>query len=1566
MRQRQVVGRAIVAAAGVAAAIAIASPITAHAQLLAGEARTAFDAGKAAAQKGNWSEAYSQLRAAEKIAKASPDILRALAELSSQRTGHELTAVAWYRAYLAAVRGKELEPDVLAKITNLELRAMTTAGTLIEKAENATLNLSPKDRNAVLANAAVMRAKTGNTNAALAAISSMSSNGADKSSLDSAYSSIASACARKLDFSCADSFIRRSSDDNSRNSALSSVSSALVYEKRYSEAASYAEQTRGEVQARSYLQIARAQYEANLLDDARQSLRRSLYAFRNTPARYSIYGLDDAISLARSISFLDETMSIFSSGRDDLSSIEAMSYLAVSYYGEGKPDLARSALHKAAENITARTYEQNGTTPAFRLMHIASAINQPDIVSRLLSSYTATIRGNDDYAQSNRANALSAAGRFSEAESIASRLREANARKWAFDTLDRERAQRVTYLARAGRYDDALAQAAQIRDKSSADSARYNINSALRQRASSLIARDEFTAAEQIISLITDDYYRTSKNSEVESIRRKRLDAFVKAGNFSAAEAMLAQDSRSGTLARPRIDLAKAYIDRGDIVASRRALEAATGALRQISLRSYSPSDYATICSELAQLYIRNGEIISAVKILEAAGTTITAIPEQSSRNYALSTVANAWARLLDVQKLTGQGDIAANSRLAISIAMQISDASTKASALSTLAEKVAGTGEAQTMIRAVNGLPSSYSKDLVLMNAAAELAQSGKIDEARSIAVGINDETPHHTAFTRIANVLIDKGDWAGAIAVASDPRSGSKLFNEIAFKMLSAGLLEQATALETKFVDSTTAADSYFSTLGRLHVQNGNFDAGLKAALRVISLTARTSSLFSLADLATTLAGPDAARPFLQAAEMQYAGATTPKNRFDLCISTRLYTNFGNDKDGTASGAVIGAACLAEALALPQSSERLNALNSIAAAPVHTARSMPGGILLPDRPVLGRWLIEVLSSPEDFTRSYYPPRVAGGFAQAGAIEIALKILDTSSAYHVAGYTDVIRWLLDAGAKPLAQQIALKFAGDNQKHTEESARQRGFTDSAAVMAAVEDFALAEHFADRITDIGSRLSSYQTIARTAVIAGRNDAAIKVLDKAKRLLAAGNAPYFYSSMLALAADAGDKNLEDWLTPFAKQIDTGHVQRLFSARNTVIQTLLQWKQQRRAEAILAEQQKAFQSLGPADRWSLAPQLATVLAWAGNLGGLATLVLDAPLPAIQASLLRSAADGFSKAGKFDEARKSLSRSLEVLRLSRPDAAAWADYHIVFAAESSAPGHAEKLATEITDPYWQGRAIRSLIRSRFARHNLTGTIALLKNATPSPALDILLPRAVRFLAGKNDLETARLLIAKAEHPHFRDEARRQFALALARTGSAPAVLSEINAIESPMTRAYTLADAGAALGARSASGQSELGYFSQLSLFSAIKLADSLEDPVAKSDVLATVAHVRDLFREQSAEQTHQLAKASAAAVTDTVAREAALLWAQPLNDNAKLSTLALNEYNDWISYINYSLNDVVFTDIDAFIRTQAQKPAADASKAYLDGAGKLVDSLEAMKSKNSKWQSSASSVR
>src|SRR3989338_7824484 len=104
------------------------------------DAKQAFDRGLAAVQQEAWDVAARYFEQTQQAAPAAPSVLFNLG-LAHARAGHELAAIAWLRAYLAASPSAENAASVHTEIERLKAEARSNVAKIFQAAAEAARQL---------------------------------------------------------------------------------------------------------------------------------------------------------------------------------------------------------------------------------------------------------------------------------------------------------------------------------------------------------------------------------------------------------------------------------------------------------------------------------------------------------------------------------------------------------------------------------------------------------------------------------------------------------------------------------------------------------------------------------------------------------------------------------------------------------------------------------------------------------------------------------------------------------------------------------------------------------------------------------------------------------------------------------------------------------------------------------------------------------------------------------------------------------------------------------------------------------------------------------------------------------------------------------------------------------------------------------------------------------------------------------------------------------------------------------------------------------------------------------
>ena len=946
-------------------------------------------------------------------------------------------------------------------------------------------------------------------------------------------------------------------------------------------------------------------------------------------------------------------------------------------------------------------------------------------------------------------------------------------------------------------------------------------------------------------------------------------------------------------------------------------------------------------------------------------------------------------------------------------LANQMNNGNSRASAFSSISGLGAQVGITNELVAVIDALPEGSARQDVVKGLVKEYAELGQDAKIATMVAKITDLSARKGVLSEIIATRIAAGNWAGAVTLANDPGVSGRLYAEIAKKQLDAGMIREAAALEPKFGAASGESDSYFSTLASLHARNAEFDAAAQAALRLAEVTNQISNLFSVASFAYSIGGPSAAKPAIERALGRFVDLKSPLERSNACRSIMYYLQHNSyftdsfpkperpaGPAGPAGDAVVGLACVAEALAIPTQSDRLSPLSSSVSSYYDYVVTRPvfGPSVAPTRAAISRLLAEA-SGLTSGSRDSNVSSAAMGLAREGAIESALDIAGfPGNARSYGTAAAAVQWLTEAGDTASAQRIVNQLLDHIATITDASAKDSANITAINLLVMIGDFERALKAGSDIVAAGSRDGPFVSIANAANARGRFDVALNALERARLADKEAGRTYYLSSYVTIAAQAGDKRPEAFIDEMEAQKGPYTATNTIYARDAVVRGLLKWKQRDRAAALIAAQDAAIAHLDAPARWSQAAAFANILAQLGDAPRLDRLVADAPLAVNKVALLQQAARGYIDAEKPDPARVALEKSvsligtipgaadrssylqgaasiyvllkqpdiaatllgqsIEVLHVSRPDLAGWISYTIAVNQEAVDPDQAERRASAITDAHWRARAIDALATSRFARDRIPSALALLRSAAPSEMLDLTLLKFTRSAAAKGDIETARALIGRIAHPGLRDQGRRQLVLITGRLGKVETALAETGTIDNTTTRAYTLIDLGAFLARQT--NDKQASYFAQLGCFVAARLADQVGDALVKTDLLADAAHGIAAMEPEAAVPALARARAAAAALPAGRAHDYAMIWVNGASDTAKRVQPSEDEASQWRYSAGYLADNQKFSDPDGFVQAMAAKNPTDRANGFAYAAVEFADQIQQAHDKEKEYAS------
>ena len=1149
----------------------------------------------------------------------------------------------------------------------------------------------------------------------------------------------------------------------------------------------------------------------------------------------------------------------------------------------------------------------------------------------------------------------------------------------------------------------------------------FYLNTARWEWANGLVRWDRLTEAEAMLPTVFANntnpsfaWYRPNLIGNIQAARQRQAQALkekflalVRSGKIAEADAALTREPPTQAAAAARLALAEAYIAKSDMAAAHRHIEPAAAALTKTTVANFgSAYEFTNTRIELADDYRAIGDLAASKRVLDATAGTIAKLAKPNERQAPISYLCTAYARLAAATAATKNFAGAKSIALeAVKLVAQ-SSAADRTSCLVNLAGLGIQVGMTNDLAAAVPSLASGYGKQNILTALVNDYVALGQDANALAMAGRIEDQAARKTALSNaIAKRTVEK-NWTAALALANEPVVSGRLYPEIAAKMLAAGMVQEAAALEPKFTAGSDEANGYFASLAQYLGNHGNTDAALAAAMRISAIERRVSTLFSMTYGVNYTAGRVAARTVYDRAIAQFAELKSAADRSRACNQIDYYLRYGYfvDDDGPAKsdGSAPSLACVAEALAQPLQQDRLSSLGLAMNYNVTIGRPLIGSTA-PTRPAISRLLAEASGQSDVSSRDNNLQNGLNALARDGAIEAAMALgaasltsVSRNNASNVA-----VTWLVDAGDTATAQRILNEQVDAIAGIVDAAEKNAAYARTSALALVLGDYDRATKLAAEIKSAGDRVSAFAGIAGNANSHERFDVALNALDRAVAADKEADSHYYRSSFYAYAAQAGHKNAEAFLDDYLADKSVTPTTRV-SARSNTIYWLLKWKQNERAAALIPALEAELAQLGPAERWPNAASFALSLATLGDTARLNKLFADAPQPENKTQILLSAAAGFIKAekpeaaraaadralelsagitdtvirwntlqsialyqvqtGAADAARKILTQSIDVLKIRRPDLPGWVDFTVAVDQDGTDPAQAAKLALAISDPFWRTSAIVRLANNRFAAAKTSDALTLLRAAPPSALADGALESISRSLLAKHDFDTARELIGRVSHAGIRDQLKRRLLLAQARSGATEAALADIATLENKVVRAYTFIDLGAFLLTQKGDGQAQSGYFAQLGDFAATRLAEQIPDALIKADILADAGH--GLNDWQSGAGAPYLARAVAVAgeIADARAKQYAVQWANGLDaaHSVQKPDPLMAQDRDAMTYKARSwLTEDWFLDLDAHIESFASSNPTDRINKLTSIAVAFADQLREMRNSTADFE-------
>lgn len=1120
----------------------------------------------------------------------------------------------------------------------------------------------------------------------------------------------------------------------------------------------------------------------------------------------------------------------------------------------------------------------------------------------------------------------------------------------------------------------------------------YNLNTTRWHIAEGLAKWDRSAEAEAMLPTVFPNnkdpsvaWYRTSLIRDIHAAReregeklRLKYAALVKDGKLAEADAALSREPPTLPMAPARLELVSAYIAKGDFAAAHRHLDPAAAAVAKAAVADYmGPYFFANSRIAIADDYRIVGDFAASKRVLDATAATIAKLPKADDRRDPIRYLCNAYARLAAAIAATKNYPAAKAVALEVVRLGAIGTSADRADALERVADLDPQIGLSAEFEAALPSLPSGSDKQKIIAALLKQDIAQGRDAAAVARAAQIEDVTKRKSVLSDLIAKRTAEKNWTAALTLANDPAVGGRLYPEIASKLLSANLLQDALALEPKFTAASDEANGFYASLATYYGGRGNVDAAFAAAMRIGNPVRRTGALFSLVYWLNSSLGRAAARSAFERGVAQFAEIKSPGDQADACNAVDYQLRLGNfvedEAPAKADAPVPVPVCITESLAIPSQSERISALRRAISYHYPTTRILTRP-LAPERPSIGRLLAETSAASSGYSRDSDLSTGLNALAKDGAIEMALGLaaavledVDGSGTANTA-----VTWLAAAGDTTTAKRIVDDASAAIAEVADPSKKDTARSRAVALALVLEDYDRAIKLAAEIASAGDRTSSFVNIANTANANNRFDVALNALDRAVAADQASDSHSSRSSFYSIAGQAGHKNFESYLSDYLADKSVSAYYRL-GARDNAITWLLNWKQNDRAAALVPAQEAEIAAQPPTDRWSYRTlSFATSLARLGDTARLNKLFADAPLPENKAQILLSAVNGFVKADKPDVARPAIDRALElsasiadpttrsttlqtiasdqalignvdaarklyaqsqdVLKLKRSDMQGWIESSIASAIDSADPDQATRLAQAIADPFWRISTLVRLAANRVTAKKLPDAINLLRALPPSALADSQLDTLSRTLAGKHDFDTARQLAERISHPGQRDLARRYLVLAEARSGAVEAAFADATTIADKAARAYTFVDLGAYLAAQRGDDAAQSVYFGQLGLFAATRLTDKIADAWTKADILAEAGQAQNRWQQGSGTPTLARAATAAGEIADATTRKYAAQWAKGLEAVKRPDPVATEERNKFVYFAKYTLSDDKYQDLDAHLESFATNNPSD----------------------------------
>ena len=1440
--------------------------------------REALDKGNEAVRQRQWIQAGQYFKTALDADDSSPEVLLAVAKFSDTKGGRDLVAIAAYRAYLAAQPAAPDRDQILARIDALEKRVTAASRSAIERALSTASSLPTNDRNSWLVNIAVAQAKSNDLQGALATASSARAIMNQYS--DDPYGQVANGLAQINELGAADEVMRRV-EQSKRSSAYRQLSYTMGYAKKIREALSYASQCSGADRISAYSQVAKVQSDAGDQSGARSSLNTAIDTLRymdQNNRKSQILGL--AVTAAI-IGDFDSSKRLYADG---------------------------AKLYNASQR-----YEANSL---------------------------ATTRGD-------MAIAYAKWGRFDEANTLAATV-------FTGPTADPSYSfYRPSMLNSIARERQAFA------DKQK-EKAATQIKEGKLAELDALLSKEPPTPQFMTARLALADAYVTANNLPAA---RKHLEP----ASVAMSKATIADSGSSFQFAQDRIKLSGLYIKLGDLAASRRILDATAGTIAKLTNAEQKqyPIDYLVgAYSELASATAATKNFAGAKAVaVEGIKLAMQAVP--NTRASALSKLSS-----LDVRVGIGQ-------ELAATLP-SLSDGYSKNNVASAVVKYYVSLGQEANAVSAASRIGDLNDRTSMLSSAMSGYLNTKNWPKATALTT---DPGTAGRLLPDIARYMVYDNKIAEAIVLEPRFTAGSReadsYFSVLASQQASRGDANAAVAAALRIASATDRVSSLLSVARNLYPLAGHaaaqqivdraqaVAAELKTPLERANLCNSNDYSFAYeyipndnrrdanlppqpACIGEALAIPDPkARlsPLVSAISSTYVTtrpvfATTMPPLRPVASRMLVEANASDSRDYNLSYALRalagdGAIEMSMALAFQLLDDKRGY------APFSRANDWLTEI--GDQPSRRRLIEQLLAlapsaSSQSDKDSIYSD-AASSLAKLGEFDEATRIASDikSASSRTSAFTDVANQAnsqqkFDVALNNLDRAVAA------EKLTDSPGGNSSFP-SIAIQAGHKN---AEAYVETYVQnprvpMTSRVSTRSALLTKLIELKQYDRAAAVIPALEadfaQLSASDKQSYRYYEPIAALATVGDTaRLNNMLN--AAPLPEDKIDILVRAAAGFIKA--EKPDVAKASAERAEQLAATVS-DPQKRTSFVLSAVSIYNQIGNAQAarkalnsaieINPTIADGPSRAAQ---LRSIAGYLARAGDVDAARKAYAQSLELAKINRSDAAGWIDYSLVGSIDGTNPELATRTALAIVDPQWRTSAIVSLASGRQSR-KADDALAILREAQPHPAADLYLERLVKEFLAKKDYVAAREYASRIFHPGRRDRMRRMVILGQGRVDNIAPALADMASIQDKALRAYTYIDLGAFMGAEKGETAQQNAYFAQLCYFEAIKLADTMTDPLVKADLLTAAGLAQNRQEQGSGASTLSRAKAAAGSITDERARGYALRWVDGLGKSNKPDAQRKEEISAYTYQMKYGLSSDMYQDLDAYIDSfQTSNPA------------------------------------